>query len=63
MTNIKEGKTYSFRNMPPDVYKIVLKVQNRLKEQKGTSQFSLELAIYHIIRDYEKCREEKEVKK
>lgn len=63
MTNIKEGKTYSFRNMPPDVYKIILKAQNRMKEQRGTSQFSLELTIYHIIREFEKCREEKEVKK
>lgn len=56
MANTKEGKTYSFRNMPPDVYKIILKAQNRMKEQRGTTQFSLELTIYHIIREYGKTQ-------
>lgn len=48
------SKSYLFRSIPPDVYKIILKEQNRIKEKKGTTQFSIELTIYHIIREYEK---------
>lgn len=57
MLSKKSNKTYSFRSMPQDVYRIVLKEQNRIKEEKSRSQYSLELTIYHIIREFEKCRE------
>lgn len=42
--------------IPPDVFKLVLAEQNRIKEYKGTKQFSFESTIYKMIRDYEKCR-------
>lgn len=52
-------KTYSFRSMPEDVYKAILKEQNRIKEVKGTSQFALEQTIYSIIREWARLKEEK----
>lgn len=51
--------TYSFRNIPQEVYKIILREQNRIKLNKGVSQFSLEQTIYTIIRDWDKIKEAK----
>lgn len=51
--------TYSFRSMPPDVYRIVLKEQGNMKAKKGTSKFGIDQTIYAIIREWERCREGK----
>lgn len=51
--------TYSFRNMPQEIYKIVLREQGRLKANRGTSQFGIDQTIYSIIREWEKCKEDK----
>jgi hypothetical protein len=48
--------------MPEDVYKIILKEQGRIKALKG-SQFAIEQTIYSIVREWDRCKTEKEVKK
>jgi hypothetical protein len=53
--------TFSFREMPADVYKIILKQQGNIKASRGSSQYSMEQTIYHIIRDWQKCRGGKDI--
>ncbi len=50
------NKTYSFRNFPQEVFKIVLKEQLKLKLAKGM-HVSVESTIYSIIREWERCKE------
>lgn len=38
------------KNFPPDIRKYLLKVQMEHKIEKGIGQYSLESAIYKIIR-------------
>lgn len=53
--------TFSMRSMPEDVYRAVVRQQNYIKMQKGLSQYPMEQAIYHIIRDWQKCRGGKDI--
>lgn len=51
----REKPTYTFREgMPPDIYKIIIREQGKLKESKGTTQYSMERTIYHIIKEYDR---------
>lgn len=59
----REGKVYPLKMMPPDVYKILVAEQGRIKGEKMTSQYSLEQTIYKIVREWDRCKTEKEVKK
>lgn len=53
----RERKTYSFREgMPPEVYKIIIREQNRIKERDGKSQYSIERTIYQIIKEFDKLK-------
>jgi hypothetical protein len=52
---------YSLRAMPPDIYKIVIRAQNQIKLQRGINQYSMEQTIYHLIRDWQKCRGGKDI--
>ncbi len=53
----KDRKTYSFREgMPEDVYQIILREQNRIKEEKSTTQYSMERTIYNIIREFDRLK-------
>jgi len=40
--------------MPEDVRKILLKIQMEKKVEKKVSQYSLQLTIYNLIREYGK---------
>lgn len=55
MENHKQTKSYLLQEIPSDVYKILIREQNKIKEKKGTSQFSIERTIYHIIKKYDRC--------
>jgi hypothetical protein len=60
----KDRKTYSFRDgIPTDVYKIIIREQNRIKEERGTTQYSMERTIYNIIREFDRMQKLQEVKK
>lgn len=53
----KDRKTYSFREgMPTDVYQIIIREQNRIKEEKSTTQYSMERTIYNIIREFDRLK-------
>lgn len=43
-------------NIPADVFKLVIQEQSKIKESKGTKQWSFERTVYKMIRDYDKCR-------
>jgi len=51
----------NFKNLstvPVDVRKIILREQSKEKEKKGVAQYSIQMTIIKIIRQWEnKCRE------
>lgn len=59
MNDTRDGKVYPLKQMPDDVYKIILTEQGKIKAEKRISQYSLEQTIYSIIREWKRCREEK----
>lgn len=52
------AKTYTLKQIPKDVFRIVQKEQNQIKEKNGIGKFSFESTLYKMIRDYNKCRTE-----
>lgn len=40
------------KNMPEEVRKILLKQQQKEKENRGTNQYSLSCVIYKIIKEW-----------
>lgn len=54
-----ETTSYILKAIPPDIYKIILREQNRIKEQKGKTIYSMEATIYHIIKEFDKCQKER----
>lgn len=52
------AKTYTLKQIPKDVFRIVQKEQNLIKERKGTGIFSFESTVYKMLRDYDKCRKD-----
>lgn len=52
------AKTYTLRNIPPDVFEIVQKEQSQIKLKRKTNSFSFECTIYKMIRDLNKCKNE-----
>lgn len=49
-------KKYLLRNIPEDIFKFILREQNKIKEHKGISQYSLEQTVYGILRESEKYK-------
>lgn len=60
--NATMARTYTLKQIPTDVFKIVQKEQNQIKEKNGIGKFSFESALYKMIRDYDKCRKESNFK-
>lgn len=53
----ERNKTYSFREgMPEEVYDIIIKEQNRIREERRVTQYSMEKTIYHIIKEFSKLK-------
>jgi len=53
----ERNKTYSFREgMPEEVYDIIIKEQNRIREERRVTQYSMEKTIYHIIKEFSKMK-------
>lgn len=44
------------KNVPKEVIRLILEEQARIKEVRDTRQYSMELTIYKMIKDYDKCR-------
>jgi hypothetical protein len=51
------AKSLLLKELPPDIYAMVLAEQNRIKEMRGICQFSMEKTIYCIIREFDKNRQ------
>jgi len=54
-------KKHLLRKVPDDVRRIILKQQGILKGLTGRTQYSMETTIYHIIRDWQRCRGGKDI--
>lgn len=52
------AKSMTLRNIPEDVFKVLLKEQWDEKERRGIGMYGIEQTIYKIVRDYERCRKE-----
>lgn len=52
------ASSYTLKEIPEDVYNLVLAEQSEIKKKKRINQFSFESTIYKMIRDYCKCRKE-----
>lgn len=50
------ASSYTLKEIPEDVYNIVLAEQSEIKKKKKINQFSFESTIYKMIRDLNKCR-------
>lgn len=48
-TKNKRGITFSKKNIPPEIYKLLIKKQSEIKSECGC-QFSLEATVYKLIR-------------
>lgn len=48
------AKSLLLRDVPKDIWEILLKKQSEVKKSKVSAQFSLASAAYKIIRDNEK---------
>jgi hypothetical protein len=58
------AKAFTLRNIPEDVFKILLKEQHKMKQARAIGRYGLGQTVYKIVRDYERCRDsEKEEKK
>lgn len=55
--DVELPKSHTLRNIPADVFRLIMKEQSEIKQKKGTNMFSFECTIYKMIRDYNKCRE------
>lgn len=56
------AKSFTLRNIPPDVFKILLSEQSK-ERAKNKGVFGLNRVVYKLIREYEKCRQAEELKK
>lgn len=53
----KKTSSYTLKEIPPDVYQFVQQQQSKIKEKKGTNQFSFECTVYKMLRDLKRCQE------
>lgn len=63
MSTNRDGKVYPLKNMPSDIYKMLIEEQKEAKLEKMSSQYSLEQTIYRIIRKWDRCKKEREAEK
>lgn len=52
------AKSMTLRNIPKDVFKILLDEQKEEKVRRGKGMYGIEQTIYKIVRDYERCKRE-----
>jgi len=52
------ARSITLRNIPPDIFKILLLEQGEIKNEKSLGKFGLEQTIYKLLREYERCKKE-----
>lgn len=53
MSNV--NSSYLLKSIPPEIYAIILREQNKIKAEKNKSVYSMESTIYHIIKEFDEC--------
>lgn len=53
---------YGLKQIPPDVFRMIMEEQTKIKKERGTNKYSFESTIYKMLRDYARCREENKFK-
>jgi len=57
MTEPKLPSTITVKNIPTDVYRLIISRQSEIKTKKGTGQYSLSQTIVEIVREYKKMKD------
>jgi hypothetical protein len=52
------AKSMTLRDIPEDVFKILLTEQKEEKMKRKIGMYGIEQTIYKIVRDYERCKKE-----
>lgn len=50
------AKSITLRNIPPDVFQILLKEQHETKANRNIGRFGIEQTIYKVVRELERCK-------
>jgi hypothetical protein len=54
------AKSITLRNIPSDIFQILLREQHKVKAHRNIGRFGIEQTVYKIIRDNERCNKENE---
>lgn len=49
----------TLKKLPPETYQFILKNQGEIKVEKKTSQYSLEMTIYKLLKELQQIKEGK----
>jgi hypothetical protein len=63
MANELKRRALSLKDVPDDVYQLLLTEQGRIKLEKGCGKFGLEQVIYKMVRQYRPPHAEKGIHK
>lgn len=53
------GTGYALKEIPEEVYKFVLKEQNKIKNELGKTRYSFDLVVYKLLLELKEIREGK----
>lgn len=45
---------YGLKKIPPDIFRFIMQEQTRIKEERGTNQYSFECVVYKLLREHPK---------
>lgn len=57
----KPMAAFSLKNIPADILKFILEEQQKIKEKKGVRVYSMDLTVYHLLRELRACRKGEEL--
>lgn len=52
---------HTLLKIPKDVLDFILSEQRRIKEKKGVRVYSIDLTVYHLLRELKACRKGEEI--
>lgn len=52
------AKAYLLRNMPDDVLEMIQQEQAAVKKKKKTNSYSFASAMYKMLREYNRCKQQ-----
>jgi hypothetical protein len=47
---------HTLKDIPDDIIKFILEEQEKIKEKKGVRVYSMDLTVYHLLRELRACR-------